>query len=531
MQLRLATAVLALGASLALPACITSPNNGSTVAGSVIGKQISFGGYYNQPSALVRLQVMTSPTLDPALGSSWVEFATATTSTNPNYINSTDPLYAWSVTAIPVPNLAVASRWPQGGLVKIRALVTSGSTTTSLVTFDEITWGSCLGEHLVNNASWSDIGLECAGTAGNHLAVVSTSNVPVLPGGPGAFNPNGFLGRKGTISAAETLEYYTATSAPTTLAAWKSRYGFPNADELTATYYNNGDLGLGREMHCRAYVRNLFTFGFGCYVTNYSGAVNGGGQGIPAFNVSPTTVLADAVARQHSFATVAMTYEPSAATNPVKFVVYDAAGARVNTAQLDSTSNNIAIPNNCLACHGINANYNSSTNQIVGDVHFLPFDPFSFRFSSTPGFTLGDQQESLRKLNALVLQTAPSQAISDFVAGLYAPSTVTTVGATASDNYVPPEWDDTLSAKAVYRGVVKVACRTCHMSASNPSLDFEEYDDFANLASLIRSDACTSHVMPHAERVMKNFWESGARAYLVAEFPPTYPSAQAACAP
>jgi hypothetical protein len=35
-------------------------------------------------------------------------------------------------------------------------------------------------------------------------------------------------------------------------------------------------------------------------------------------------VLADAVARQHSFATVAMTYNGGSGANSVKFMVYDA---------------------------------------------------------------------------------------------------------------------------------------------------------------------------------------------------------------
>ena len=48
-----------------------------------------------------------------------------------------------------------------------------------------------------------------------------------------------------------------------------------------------------------------------------------------------------------------------------------------------------------------------------------------------------------------------------------------------------------------------------------PNLDFNSPDDFTAWLPQIRSDVCgSSHIMPHAEHVMKRFWESGARAYL-----------------
>lgn len=528
------TLTLGVSATLTLGAagtgCVTGPTNGTTVSGNVVGKALSFSGYHNAPSTTIRLQVMTDPTLNPATGANWVDFATTTTGTVPTYVNSTDPLYSWSVTAAPVPNAAVASRWPQGGLVRVRALSTSGSNTINLVTFDEATFGTCLGQHLVAGSEWSVIGLDCAGTGNNTAALVSTSNIPTPAAGF-----TGFLGRKGQISAAETAQYYATTNAPATLNDFKTRYGF-NGSEVNATYYNDGDLGLGREMHCKTYVVSFIPpkIGLACYVKNYSGVHNAAGTGIAAFNVNPTTVLADAVARQHSFATVAMTYEPPSGPNAVKFVVYDAAGARANTAQLDSTGNNLSIPNNCLSCHGINSSYDAVNNAVSGNARFLPFDPFSFQFSTAPGFTFADQAESLRKLNELVYTYGnPTPAIADFIEGTY-PAGVATVGASASTTFIPSTWDTSgsLDGHALYDGVVKVACRTCHMSAVSSSIDFNDYTDFANLSSLIKQYACGTHEMPHAERVFKNYWESGARAYLISAFPSaTYPDPLAACKP
>jgi hypothetical protein len=526
-------AALSLGAALALglggAGCVTGPTNGTTVSGSVVGKALFFSGYHNVASTQIRLQVMTDPTLNPATAANWVDFATATTGTTPTYVNSTDPLYSWSVTAAPVPTAAQASRWPQGGLVRVRAITTSGSSTINMVTFDEATFGTCLGEHLVAGSDWSTIGLECAGTGNNNAALVSTSNIPAPASGSACF-----LGRKGTTSPAETVQYYTTTNAPTTLAAFKSRYGFTGA-EVNATYYNNGDLGLGREMHCKTYTFGFFPprIGLACYVSNYSG-VHSGTQGIAAFNVNPTTVLADAVNRQFAFATVAMTYEPPNGPNAVKFVVYDVNGNRANTAQLDSTANNISIPNNCLSCHGINSFYNETTNEVSADARFLPFDPFSFRFSTATGFTSADQAEPLRQLNNLVLAFGnPTQATADFINGTY-PAGVNTTNAPAVATFIPPTWDTSgsLDGHALYDGVVKVACRTCHMSAVSTSIDFNDYADFSSRSERIKDLACGTHEMPHAERVFKNYWESGARAYLISAFPAsTFPDTRSACKP
>lgn len=533
MSMRLALTAFCVTGALLAPACTTGPNNGATVSGPVLNKALTFVGYYNHANTAIRLDVMTNPTLNPASEASWVPFATASTDDVPRNINSTDPLYQWKVTAAPVKNVGEAARWPQGGLVRVRAVHADPNGDFQLMTFDDVSFGTCLGEHLAASSDWTTIGLDCAGLGSKTAALVSISNVPVPPGGPGAFNPNGFLGRKGHITTTETDEYYDATDAPLSLTAFKSKYGFPSG-EVTATYYNDGDLGLGREMHCKTYFNPSFLLSVACYVTNYSGVHDATGKGVAAFNVSPTTVLADAVTRQHSFATVAMTYEPTGGANAVKFVVFDANGARANTAQLDSTSNNTSIPNNCLACHGINSSYSSANNSVSAEARFLPFDPFSFEFSTAAGFTFNAQADAIRRLNALIKFTNPTPAISGFIDGLYAPNAVTDPAATAKSDFIPANWQTgaTLDGATLYRGVVKPACRTCHMSAVAASLDFADYNDFSALSSTIKSDACGSHVMPHAERVLKNFWESGARAYLITAFPASsYPDPLAACKP
>lgn len=507
---------------LCLLACQTGPYNGTTTAAvSVIGKSFLFQGYWNEPSEVISLQVMKDPSKDPSVAGNWVQFATATSSTTPTTVNSTDPLYYWSVTAAPVPSNLVAARWPQGGLVRVRAFHDDANGGHVLTTFDDVTFPDCLGEQLQAGADWATIGTRCAGLGG--VALVSTTNIPVAAGT--ASTGGGFLGRKGTITPVDTINYYLATGAPGSLGAFKSTYGFPTG-EVTATYYNDGDLGLGREMHCKS-----TGLGVACYVTNYSGVA-----GKADFNQPVATVLADAVSRQHAFATVAMTYSGLPGPNAVKFVVYGADGNWQFDAQLDSTGNNKSIPNNCLACHGISSSYNPSTLTVSADARFLPFDPFSFQFSTASGWTFADQADKFRRLNALVRLANPSPAIAELIDGMYAPKSVFDATAVASDDFVPDAWanaNGSLAGTALYKGVVKVGCRSCHSSSTSSSLDFNSADDFSAWIGQIRNDVCGSnHIMPHAEHVMKRFWQSGARAYLVTGYgPASYPDPLQACKP
>ncbi|QSQ19005.1 hypothetical protein JY651_27045 [Pyxidicoccus parkwayensis] len=499
---RLASAALVLLVTAA--GCMTGPYNGTTTADSVVGKSFLFQGYYNEPNTTISLQVLKTPDADPSVAANWIQFATAVTETSPTTFNSTDPIYYWSVNAAPVPNIFTTARWPTGGLVKVRGIAKDPDGDINLYTFDEVTFGDCLGEHI--NDDWATVGIECQGVGLNRSAFVSTALSPVTSATP----PN-YLGRKGDISTVETEQYYAQIQAPASFTAFRTRYGFASGD-ITATYYNDGDLGIGREMHCRTFSAANGQ-GVACYVRNY-GVLNGQ----PSFGGDPTSALSDAVNRVNSFATVAMVFEPPANTaNSVKFMVFDGpSGVRVPTAKLDSTGQHVSVPNNCLTCHGINSYYDSSTNSVSGAAKFLPFDVFSFKYSTASGFTQAAQADALRRLNQLVSFTSPTQATSEFITGLYAPKAVGDSTAVANNTYVPVDWTtNKRKGLALYNGVVKQYCRTCHMSATVPSYDFLQEDDFHNFKTSINADVCgAGHEMPQAEHVMRKFWNSGARAYL-----------------
>src|SRR5690606_29199581 len=187
--LRALTLPLALALATSATGCTISPLNGQTASGNVVGKTFNFQGFYNAPNTLIRLDVMKDPTLNPNLSSSWTQFATATTGDDPLDVNDPgSPLYLWEVTAAPVPNLA-AARWPQGGLVRVRAVNPNPAQGSGiLTTFDQITFNDCQSQQLGQGATWAQLGVACEGVAGTNAAFVSTTNTPT--GGP-----LGFLGK------------------------------------------------------------------------------------------------------------------------------------------------------------------------------------------------------------------------------------------------------------------------------------------------------------------------------------------------
>jgi hypothetical protein len=510
---------------LAVAACQTAPTNGTTAGGSVIGKTFTFSGFFNQPNVAIVLDVMKDPTQDPANNANWTPFTFTATSTTETIVNRPDPLFAWTVTAAPVPSTTVAARWPQGGLVRVRARhpdATNGDTV--LVSFDDVTFSTCLGQQLNAGADWVTIGSVCQGLGRNNGALVSTTNVPVAAGT--AATNGGFLGRKGTIKGGDTALYYTAIGAPTTLASFKTTFGFQTGD-VRATFFNDTDLGLGRDAHCRL----LGGGGMACFATMFSGVA-----GRAAFNQDPNVVLADAVANRNSFVTLAMVSDGTSGDNAVKFMAYDVAGNLTTTVQLDSTANNVSVPTNCIACHGINATFNNTTHVVSGNAKFLPFDVFNFTYSTTAGFTFNDQADRLRQLNALVKATNPSLGIAQLIDGMYAPNGAGDPTSVANNTFIPAAWqafNSNLDGTSLYNGLIKVGCRTCHVSDVNTLFDFNEPNDFTTLAPFIRAEVCgATHIMPHSERAMRKFWESGGRAYLVTGLPPaSFPDALNACKP
>src|SRR5688572_4479599 len=154
----------------------------------------------------------------------------------------------------------------------------------------------------------------------------------------GVLSNQGFLTQKDLLNEpnenlrrANTDDYYDLVAidnAGTTirngipdLASFKSRFisAFP---EIITKYYNRGDLGLGREMHC---AENPFNGDIACYVINFASAPPNS-QGLFSeftFGLSPAIAFNN-MAAQTEVATVAMVYRPNAAQGDDKviFAVY-----------------------------------------------------------------------------------------------------------------------------------------------------------------------------------------------------------------
>ena len=187
-----------------------------------------------------------------------------------------------------------------------------------------------------------------------------------------------------------------------------------------------------------------------------------------------------------------------------RFYVYDGGGVLQTQAALDSEGLK-NVPGICLACHG--GTYSTATHTVSG-ASFLPFNLKSFKYSNVPGLSRASQEQSFRRLNAMIRSTRPPgfDAISDFIDGMYRPQTVNTPGAVARDDYVPSGWSGNPN---LYNGVIRPYCTGCHL-ALGPSRDL----DFTQLSQVLAKKAngtlqpfiCSTRSMPHSEVAFNHFW-------------------------
>lgn len=329
-----------------------------------------------------------------------------------------------------------------------------------------------------------------------------------------------YLSIAGAGSQAEAAAYYNANAGVTTdalnttctgqkctLAGWKTANLFDGTEPAVAYFYNAGDLGLGREMHCRKNGSDV-----ACYVTNY-------GHNFPPA-ADPDSAIADAISHTNPIATVAMEYSAAGGSTGVKFYVFfHATGDKLaNQAVLDSEGPK-NVPHLCIQCHG---GYYDATSHTANGASFLPFDVFSFAFNAAAGVTLAGQQEQFRQLNSLVAATNPNSVnsnnpILNLINGWY-PCGVNNVGCNPVNTYSPPPPNPGWAIKPdLYQKIPRVYCRTCHV-AQNSGIDWTQYTQFANdfsgtppgFRTAIQSRVCTAsaHSMPHAEVPFKKFWFS-----------------------
>ncbi len=515
-------------------------------------------------------------------------------------------LYAWTMNVTVIPTTEPASeakRWPEGGLARLAVqgikITPSGGTDVDghAAAFET----GCVNG---NNASlaFNDLIAECGSSS--YVAQCTFTTPPESPtslpaqiltlidGDPVQSSPSGLTACDGprthndsngvphTYSLghflwdkepnlastncnyiAEAEAYYAALDADpgyqapnnqrdtSTLGAWKAANGFPEGD-VVAVYYNSGDIGVGREMHCR---RNNQTGARACYVTNYAPAVfapidpatdpdTAVNRAIDGF-VSGNTVTVGKVA------TVAMEWIVNGLGNnpvnhvpadPTRFWVFDENDNRVPTLQLDAEGQK-PVPGVCLGCHGGGENVPHQAHQPTDGLfldqpaHFLPFDVCSFHFSTRDGFTEADQRDAFAELNAIVLETEPflpgqqgggqqvppAGSNTELLYGIYGidhnqvpvgSNPIQALVGTAPkqvETFVPAVW---AAQPDYYLDVVKPYCRTCHVA--------QQIRVLPNPLStvLAAADVCAAtplHRMPHAITTTDLFWRGSGRAAFI----------------
>jgi hypothetical protein len=445
---------------------VAQPRLGTVVTEPTSSASILFSGVHERPAYRIDIQVYAGE---------WITIASTTTGT---VESSTDyKTYEWSVVAAPAQ--LIPSRWPQGGIVRVRAIGAEGEVLASLFHDSD----ACLDE----NVGWRDRAEYC-GAVLDSIVLVSAADVTATPDRPR------FLDAHGPIEATETARYYQEIGAPNTLASFRTQFGL-GAAAPTSTFYNAHDLSIGREAQCAAQADGSVA----CTIANY-------GQ----FGGPVREALDRAVDRTGALSTFAMVYSKGAATNPVQFIVYGPDGALATTAQLDTVADNQGIPNSCLNCHGADATYDPITHTVRG-ASFLPFAATAYTYSTRLGFSEPDEVGGFARLNQLVRATEPTTATRELIDGWYPDAAADGPPA----DFIPLAWTSSPLERQVYRYVVGETCYGCHFSRRD-DLTFAEADAFRARSATIERIVCDDHSMPNAQVPLQRMWNGPARAYLAA---------------
>jgi hypothetical protein len=332
------------------------------------------------------------------------------------------------------------------------------------------------------------------------LAQLSTSGQPV-PTAPAADAWNGL------------------STAPMTLEDWKNTFRFPArapGESLEAyrdragiiIYYNQNELGLGRELGCSEFpdgrdaAGNPLT-GIACYVTNY---------GLAFRDVRNSLHLAQE--GDHPKNTVCIAYLPSAEPDyQIQFFVYGPSGRRQDWAQLDTLGPR-ANPHVCMNCHG---GVYDEKRHLAKFARFLPMDPNVVLFGDgqdgTFAITRAAQEERIRRANALAYRSPLTPGQREMLNELYA-GQIETPGTVSLNTWQPPGWRGTPQHRDLFDKVVKPYCITCHL-ATQRGLDGGAVFSYGIFESAERFRAFPSHVvmcgdftMPNAQTTLVNFWNT-----------------------
>ena len=301
--------------------------------------------------------------------------------------------------------------------------------------------------------------------------------------------------------------YYQKTdpnNLRTTYPDWLAVNGFsaqgqiPGPNEVEATYFNNGDLRLGREMHCIEHD----TGNIACATINY---------GSPGSIDLAESSLQEAVDKLNPLAAVTMEFNPSDPENTVNFAAYNLQSdeqERIEYLQLDNEHAK-SVPGVCLDCHA--GEFNPETNSVTGAT-FLPFDIETFKFQEKGEFSEAALSENLRELNAMVKrvnENVGNTTIPSLIDGWYGDPDQ--VGAIFDKSFIPESFSANRDDRIFYKEVLQKFCLNCHTAIQTPALDMVN-SNAALIKAFVQPFLCQTQtgipVMPHAEASDIQFWEN-----------------------
>lgn len=388
----------------------------------------------------------------------------------------------------------------------VEVVLTSDNIDPAVMLMDRVTSVTYRG-NTGNNTSSLNITLD----AGEYIVIAGTR----IENQSGSFSLSSSTGdirgshveRFTGVSEGFENGYYQKTdpnNLRTTYPDWLAVNGFaaqgqaPGPNEVEATYFNNGDLRLGREMHCIEHD----TGNIACATINY---------GAPGSIDLSESSLQEAIDRLGPLAAVTMEFNPSDLENTVNFAAYNLQSdeqERIEYLQLDNEHAK-SVPGVCLNCHS--GEFNPETNSVTGAT-FLPFDIETFKFQEKGEFSEAALSESLRGLNAMVKrvnENVGNTTIPTLIDGWYGDPNQ--AGAIFDKSFIPESFSANRDDRIFYKEVLQKFCLNCHTAIQTPALDMVN-SNAALIKAFVQPFLCQTQaglpIMPHAEASDIQFWEN-----------------------
>ncbi len=310
-----------------------------------------------------------------------------------------------------------------------------------------------------------------------------------------------------------------------TVTGFRQTNGF-DGTTVNVFFANSGDLGFGRDMNCVKKGSNPDP-DIACYVSNYGDILSVDRDDVDAIKAIKPTIDPPTPTNSTSklVATVAMEYSKidgaSDPTKVVKFYAYNAAGNRIDRADLDNLGDQ-PLPQLCMICHGGTLPVSPDTKVMFPpgtggnlNARFLPFDLTYYTFSSDEDKT--NQHAKFKDLNKnYVVPTYTSvdqQPINDLMNAWY-PTTAENPDEQVHDAIVK-DWGINNASRAIYQQVIGRTCRGCHITSP---FSGNQFSNPTQLSSSVQYLVCNKKVMPHAVRTNDIFWTSTNMAAILGSY-------------